>query len=316
MRRRKIGVLRRVGRALAYGASIPERILRAASAAAGGASRLVTDTTLPRSFRRSNLFRFIAGNFQRFLIEEVGRVRGAYPSGKKLPKNFLARKSVGDVVEATAIVALAYSPLWFFALISGAASGTRTFLQRVVRELKKDGALAKEARIDSAEDLLTALQKASLASTVPFDQPPLSVRDLGDLRRRIGRDYKRLFRTSRKSIGGVETLWRRMNEARRERGVSFLKMSGAMALAGTKAAGRASGSLFREKVVRSYAASIDAVKKSGFGPFFATAARPYFSAMGGAFDPNAPTLTERLLKIKPRRGSRAASSATPTAPRS
>ena len=281
---------------MAYGASLPERAIRAVAAATGGVSRLATDTALPRSFRRTNLFGFLVGNFQRFLIEDVGRVKGAYPHlAAGLPKDFLARKTVGDVVEAAGIVALRYSPLWFFALLSGAAAGSRIFLKRVVRELKKDGALPKEARIKTAEDLLAALQKASLATTVPFDQPPLKFRDLGDLRRRITRDYKRLYRTTRKSLPSPESLWKRLMKVRARQAIPFLRLSGAMTLAGARAAGKTSGKLFHEKIVRSYAASIDEVKKEGFASYFASAARPYLGAVGGAFHPRTPTTTECLL---------------------
>ena len=281
---------------MAYGASLPERAIRAVAAATGGVSRLATDTALPRSFRRTNLFGFLVGNFQRFLIEDVGRVKGAYPHlAAGLPKDFLARKTVGDVVEAAGIVALRYSPLWFFALLSGAAAGSRIFLKRVVRELKKDGALPKEARIKTAEDLLAALQKASLATTVPFDQPPLKFRDLGDLRRRITRDYKRLYRTTRKSLPSPESLWKRLMKVRARQAIPFLRLSGAMTLAGARAAGKTSGKLFHERIVRSYAASIDEVKKEGFASYFASAARPYLGAVGGAFHPRTPTTTERLL---------------------
>jgi len=295
----KVTVLGKVGRALAYTASLPERTIRSVAAATGGASRLATDTALPRSFRRTNLYGFLVGNFQRFLIEDVGRVKGAYPGLEGgLPKDFLARKSVGDVVEAAGIVALRYSPLWFFALLSGAASGSRVFLKRVVRELKKDGSLPKKARIGTAEDLLVALQRASLATTVPFDQPPLKFRDLGDLRRRIARDYKRLYRTTRKSIPSPESLWNRLMKVRAKQAIPFLRLSGAMTLAGARAAGRTTGALFREKVIRSYAASIDEVKKEGFASYFASAARPYFQALTGAFDPRTQTTTERLLRVR------------------
>lgn len=296
VRKPKTSVLGKVGGALVYVASIPERAVRAVAAAAGGASRLATDTALPRSFRRTNLYQFFLGNFQRFVIEDVGRVKGAYPdSAAGLPKDFLARKTVGDVVEAAGIVALRYSPLWFFALVSGAASGSRSFLKRVVRELKKDGALPKEARITTAEGLLKALEKASLASTVPFDQPPLSFRDLGDLRRRIARDYRRLYRTARKSIPSPEALWKRLMELRTREAVPFLRLSGAMTLAGARAAGRTTGALFREKVIRSYAASMDEVRKEGFASYFASAARPYLGAATCAFHPKTSTTTGNLL---------------------
>lgn len=307
-------------RTLAYGASLPERTLRAAAAAAGGVTKLASDTALPRSVRRTNLFRFFLGNFQRFLIEEVGRVQGAYKgSSGKLARNFLARKTVGDVVEAVGIVALKYSPLWFFALLSGAAHGSRAFLRRVVRELKKDGTLPAKVRIRTPQQLLRALERASLASTVPFDQPPLSFRDLGDLRRRMGREYGGLFRATRKALPRPEDLWRRMKQVRLKAGISFLRMSGTMALAGAKAAGKTSGGLFREKIVESYADSLDTVRKKGFRKFFAAASRPYLRAIGGAWHPETPTTTERLLNghvLKRRRRPRPASSGPPTAPTS
>ncbi|HEY3226848.1 MAG TPA: hypothetical protein VGK61_07645 [Planctomycetota bacterium] len=295
-RRPVLSLLGKVGRSLAYVASLPERAIRSASAAGGGASRLATDTALPRSFRRTNLYGFLIGNFQRFLIEDVGRVKGAYGGlGDRLPKNFLARKTVGDVVEAAGIVALRYSPLWFFALISGVASGSRIFLKRVVRELKKDGALAPDANIGTAEDLLKEVQRASLTTTVPFDAPPLSFRDLGDLRRQLTREYRRLYRTTRKSLPTPEALWKRMMRVRARQAIPFLRLSGAMTLAGARAAGRTTGHLFREKVIRSYAKSIDEVRKEGFGSFFAASARPYLGAMSGAFNPATLTFTERML---------------------
>jgi hypothetical protein len=303
-RRPRTSVLGRIGRGLAYLASLPERAIRSIAAAAGGASRLATDTALPRSFRRTNLYGFLIGNFQRFLIEDVGRVKGAYPGLEGgLPKDFLARKSVGDVVEAAGIVALRYSPLWFFALLSGAASGTRLFLKRVVRELKKDGALPKNARIGTAEDLLTALQRASLTSTVPFDQPPLSFRHLRGIRRKMAREYKHLYRTARKSLPAPEALWKRLMKVRTRQAIPFLRLSGAMTLAGARAAGRTTGLLFREKVIRSYAASIDEVRREGFAAYFSASARPYLEAMSGAFLPGTPTTTGRLLTRSPQRKS-------------
>ena len=295
-RRRKPTLLGQIGGALVYTASLPERTIRSVAAAAGGVSRLATDTALPRSFRRTNLYGFLVGNFQRFLIEDVGRVRGSYAGLKgNLPGDFLARKTVGDVVETAGIVALRYSPLWFFALISSAASGSRLFLKRVVRELKKDGAIPPDARIGSAEDLLKALEKASLTSTIPFDQPPLSFRHLGDIRRRMTREYKHVYRTTRKALPSPEALWKNLMKVRTKHAIPFLKISGAMTLAGARAAGRTSGKLFNEKIIRSYAASLDEVKKEGFAAYFASAARPYFGAMSGAFDPATPTTTGRLL---------------------
>src|SRR5258705_4399417 len=145
-RRRILSLLGKVGRALAYVASLPERAIHSTAAVRGGASRLASDITLPSALRRTPFYKFVIGNFQRFIIEGLGRVKGAYLDAEgRLPKDFLVRKTVGDFVEAAGIVAVHYSPLWFFALVGGAASGSRRFLKRVVRELKKDGALPPDA---------------------------------------------------------------------------------------------------------------------------------------------------------------------------
>ena len=304
-RRRILTLLGKVGRALAYVASLPERAIHSAAAVGGGASRLATDITLPSALRRTPFYTFVIGSFQRFIIEGLGRVKGAYhdPDGR-LPKDFLVRKTVGDFVEAAGIVAVHYSPLWFFALVGGAASGSRRFLKRVVRELKKDGALPPDARIDSAENLLKALEHASMKSTLPFDLPPLSIGDLADLRRQLSREYRHLYRTTRESLPSPEALWRRMMRVRAREAIPFLRLSGALAFSGARAAGRVSGKLFRRNVVHSYATSLADVRKEGYAAFFAREALPYLRATAAAFKPGESTLTERVLTRKRKPGKR------------
>jgi len=304
-RGRILPFLGKVGRALAYVASIPERVIHSAAAVGGGASRLATDVTLPAALRGTPFYKFVLGSFQRFIIEGLGRVKGAYhdPDGR-LPRDFLVRKTVGDFVEAAGIVAVHYSPLWFFALVGGAASGSRRFLKRVVRELKKDGALPPDAQIDSAEKLLKSLERASMRSTLPFDLPPLSLRDLADLRRRLSREYRHLYRTTRESLPSPESLWRRMMRIRAREAIPFLRLSGALSLSSARAAGRVSGQLFRRNVVRSYATSLADMRKEGYAAFFAREARPYFKATAGAFKPGEPTLTERILTGRRKPGKR------------
>jgi hypothetical protein len=154
--------------------------------------------------------------------------------------------------------------------------------------------LAPDAQIGSAEDLLKALERASMKSVLPFDAPPLSLKDLNSLRREISGEYRRLYRTTRKSLPSPEALWRRLMKVRARDSVPFLRLSGALALS----AGKVSGRLFREKVVRSYAASLEEVRKAGFAAYFASAARPYAEALAGAFKPRRLTTTERLLRVR------------------
>ncbi len=284
-------------RAILYTLSLPERALRSASAAIGGTSKLLSDTLLPRSLRGTTFYRVFLGNTQRFLIESLGDVKA--PRGETLPDDFVARKIAGNVADAAGIFAFHFSPLWFFALVADGAAGTKLYLSRMVDELKKEGALAPDAKIGSAEELLDALSGAARTSAIPLDAPPLTREDLAKLKSELGKGYGDLYAKGKAALPGPETLWNALMEVRKREPVPFLTLCGAMAFSGAKAAGKAGGALFHERVVRSYADSLAEVRKEGFAPFFARESKPYLEAIGGAFAPGKRTFTERLLDRLP-----------------
>jgi hypothetical protein len=288
--------------ALRYTLTLPERTLRSLSAAVGGVSKLLTDTILPQSLRGTAFYQALLGNTQRFLVESLGEVKAR--SGEDLPDDFLARKVAGNVADAAGIFAFRFSPLWFFALVADGAAGSKVYLSRVVEELKKDGALPADASIGSAEDLLDALGGAARRSASSFDAPPLGREDLARLGADLAADYAALWERTRTTAGAAaESLWKGLREARAGEAIPFLRLSGAMALSGAVAAGRATGALFCEKVVESYASSLRAVKEEGFISYFTREALPYAEAVAGAFAPDRKTFTERILDGWPfRRG--------------
>ena len=200
--------------------------------------------------------------------------------------------------DAAGMFAFHFSPIWFFALVGDAASGAKLYLERVVAELKKDGAIAPGTTIGSAGDLLDALNAASTKTALPLDTPPLSKADLAKLAGEIGAGYAQLYRSGAAAIPSPEALWQTFVKLRDAEKVPLLRLSGAMALSSAKAVGVATGTLMWEKTVKSYAASLDAVAKRGFGAFFAEATAPYLAALAGAFAPSRETLTERLLSGK------------------
>jgi hypothetical protein len=67
-----------------YLVSLPERVLRSATALAGGLVREIGEVTIPRTVRGSQLYRNLVEATLRFLIETVGQVEGIYPDGEKL----------------------------------------------------------------------------------------------------------------------------------------------------------------------------------------------------------------------------------------
>jgi len=282
--------------ALLYVVSLPERALRSVAAGVGGVSKLATDSLLPATLRGTSFYKYMLGNTQRFVIEGLGQVEGAYKKDDgALGDNYLAKKIVGNVADAAGMFAFHFSPLWFFALVGDAAGGTKLYLQRIVDELKKDGALPAGASIGTAEELLDALGSASSKTALPLDTPPLSKKELLALRDEIAGGYGALYRKSAAAVPTPDDLWKLFKKVHDAEKVPLLRLSGAMAIAGAKAAGTATGGLFWEKVVCSYGDSLAEVSRTGFAAFFAQASAPYLSAVASAFAPSTKTLTERLL---------------------
>src|SRR6266480_4637958 len=80
--------------------SVPERLLRAISALACGALRETGEVVLPHRVRRTRLYQSLVDSTLRFMIEQVGRVEGAYSDDQgELPKDFLIRRTAGNSIE-------------------------------------------------------------------------------------------------------------------------------------------------------------------------------------------------------------------------
>lgn len=276
-----------------YALSLPERSTRALAAALGGLTKLVTDTLLPRSLRKTSLYWYLVGNTQRYLIADLGQVRVA---GKKLPDKYLLRKCLGNVAEAVGIVAFRFSPLWFFALVDDAAGGAKGFLRRVVAELKKEGVLERNAKISSAEHLLDTLSRAGAKSAAKMKFPPLSRKEISRLLGELGHRYADVYQASKDVLPSADVFWKRFVRVCRKEKVSFLRLSGAMALASAKAGGKATGDILYEKVVGSYARSLRTVQEKGFSAFFARETRPYMRALAKAYAVTNISSTEKLFR--------------------
>src|SRR5277367_2457568 len=72
-----------------YILSLPERAIRSPGALSGGLLREIGEVALPASIRRTVLYRTMVGVTLRFLIEEVGEVKGIYPSENRLAEDFI-----------------------------------------------------------------------------------------------------------------------------------------------------------------------------------------------------------------------------------
>ena len=66
--------------------SLPERVLRSATALAAGLLREAGEVTIPQTIRRSQLYKNLVEATLRFLIEQVGQVEESIQPKKSSPK--------------------------------------------------------------------------------------------------------------------------------------------------------------------------------------------------------------------------------------
>jgi hypothetical protein len=123
----------------------------------------------------------------------------------------------------------------------------------------------------------------------------MSKEELAKLSGEIGGAYAELYRSAKGALPAPEALWDGFVELARREKLPLMKLSGAMALAATKATAAATGGVFYEKVLLSYAESLAEVRAKGFSAFFAEVATPYVDAVTGAFSLSKRSFTERLL---------------------
>src|SRR5437660_6700951 len=131
--------------------SLPERGLRSATALAGGLLREVGEVTIPKTLRRSQLYRNLVEATLRFLIEQVGQVKDVYPGEEKLSEDFLVRRTAGNGIELIGILTFRASPVWVLADASGAG---RFLVREITASLKADGLLEQGAEFNTVDEML------------------------------------------------------------------------------------------------------------------------------------------------------------------
>ena len=161
-----------------YAASLPERVVRSASALAAGTVREVAAVALPIGFRRGRLYRSLVDVTLQFLIEDVGGVQGAQPSEQKLGEDFLLRRAAGNGIELMGVVAFRASPVWVLAALADVAGFGRQLIPEIAESLKKEGLLAPDDSFATMDQLLAGLERSSGQLAESVNAPPLDVAGL------------------------------------------------------------------------------------------------------------------------------------------
>jgi hypothetical protein len=296
-------------RGVRYAASLPERVVRSASALAAGTVREVAAVALPIGFRRGRLYRSLVDVTLQFLIEDVGGVQGTAPSEQKLGEDFLLRRAAGNGIELMGVIAFRASPVWVLSALADVAGFGRQLIPEIAESLKRDGLLAQDGSFATMEQLLTGLERSSGQLAESVNAPPLDVAGLRDEWRKFVAEARLLTAPQLPSAGAVTRVWQDLRAAAEREQRSVFQVSSLLAVSAvgelperarvlSKAAAivlRHGGAAVSNALLDHYRESLREMREVGFLGYGVRQLTPYTHAAIGAFSPTRATLTDRLL---------------------
>jgi hypothetical protein len=292
-----------------YVLSLPERVVRSATALAGGLVREIGDVALPASLRRTRLYRSLVDSTLRFLIEQVGQVEGVYPGEAALAENFIVRRAAGNGLELVGILAFRASPVWVMAALADLSGSGRFLVREIAQSLQAQGLLAPDSRFETMDQILDGLESTAgkLADTI--NTPPLDVAALREEWRIIRQQASRIPPRNLPSVDLLDAQWRDLRATAEAENRSVLEVSALLALSAVRrlpenvrwlsrcaaGAARATGSLLASNLLGHYSDSLAQIRREGYLAYWMREFRPYLQAAAKQFSPTRRTLTERML---------------------
>ena len=303
--------LRKLGRnrGVRYAASLPERVVRSASALTAGTVREIAIVALPVGFRRGRLYRNLVDVTLRFLVENVGGVASTQPNELKLSEDFLLRRTAGNGIELMGLIAFRASPVWVLAALADLLGFGRSLIPEIAASLKQENLLAPDASVATMEQLLEGLERSSAQLAETVNAPPLDVAGLRQEWNKITAEVRRLPAPQMPSSEAVRGLWRDLSATAEREQRSVFEVSSLLAVAAvnelperaralSKTAGivlRHGGNALSAPLLEHYRQSLAELRTTGFLQYGARQLKPYAQAALGAFAPERETLTDKLL---------------------
>jgi hypothetical protein len=297
-------------RGVRYAASLPERVVRSASALAAGAVREVAAVALPIGFRRGRLYRSLVDVTLQFLIENVGEVRSAQPSERTLGEDFLLRRAAGNGIELMGVIAFRASPVWVLAALADVAGFGRQLIPEIAETLRKEGLLAPaDGSVTTMEQLLQGLERSSAQLAETVNAPPLDVAGLRQEWAKFVAEARQLPAPQLPSASAVTRLWQDLRAAADREQRSVFEVSSLLAVSAvgelperarvlSKAAAivlHRSGAALSSALLDHYRQSLQELRDVGFVRYGVRQLTPYTHAALDAFAPHRETLTGKLL---------------------
>ena len=296
--------------------SLPERSVRSVTALAGGLVRELGEVSIPRTIRRSRLYGNLVEGTLRFLLEQVGQVKGVYAAEEKLSKDFVVRRAAGNGIELAGILAFRASPVWVLAALADASGAGRYLLREITASLKNEGLLDRAAEFTTVDDMLDGLEASAGRMAASLNTPPLAIGELREEWAALRRDLSKIPPRQLPTMRALRRLWSEMKEEAQKQNRSIFQVSSLMAMsainnvpekarwlsASARVAARQAGATVAAVLLEDYRTTLKQIRETGYVRYAARQFRPYLSAAVSQFSPRRTSLTERLLT----RGARSA----------
>ena len=292
-----------------YLVSLPERVVRSASALAGGLVRELGDITVPAAIRRTRLYRSLVESTLRFLIEQVGQVEGAYPPEGRLAEDFAVRRAAGNGIELIGILTFRASPVWVLAALADLSGAGRHLIQEIAASLKQEGLLEADTNFETMDQLLDGLERCAGRAAEAINTPPLNVAELRQEWRSIHAQARSIPLPELPSPEMLMRNWEALKQAAASQDRSVFELSALVALSAVTAlpenvrwlsrsirlSVRRTGQVLAETLLGHYERALDDIRREGFLAYWIREYRPYLHAAAAQFSPHRRSLTSRLL---------------------
>jgi hypothetical protein len=294
----------------AYLLSLPERVIRSALGVSAGLVREVGVVVVPRSVRRSQLYKNLVDVTLRYMIEEVGSAKGVYPSELPENKDFLARRGLGHAIELLGIAAFRVSPVWVLAALADLSGLGRRLIPEIAQALKDEGLLEPQTHFESVDQLLDGLEKTAARLAQTLNTPPLDVARLRKEWSDIRHEARELKPVDLPSVKDISSRWEELKHEAARQGRSTFATSSLMAVSAvralpkrahwlsssTRAGATRAGKLVYVTMLEDYSQTLRELREVGYAAYARRQLRPYLRACIDQFSRHQRSLTERIIQ--------------------
>jgi hypothetical protein len=292
-----------------YLLSLPERVIRSALGFSAGLLREIGEVAVPRTVRRGQLYKSLVDTTLRYVIEEVGGVKGIYPAEVNQTRDFIARRGAGHVIELLGLAAFHLSPVWVLAALADLSGLGRRLLPEITQALKQQGLLDKDAQFDNVDQMLDGLENTSARLAQTLNLPPLDVARLRKEWSDIRLQARKLKPAELPTAQDIASGWEELKQEAARQGRSIFATSSVMALSAvrtlpnrarrfsssTRVGAARTGKVFYTTVLEDYSQALRELREVGYGTYARRQLSPYLRACVEQFSRQQRSTTERVI---------------------